>query len=74
MRTAITVAALTRIIRGIPVEVRLGPEDGLPEECVANLDSILTIPKASLKERIAVLSSEKMSAVARAIKFALDLD
>jgi mRNA interferase MazF len=68
------VAALTRTIRDIPVEVRLGPEDGLPEECVVNADNILTIPKASLGGRITPLSPEKMAQVALAVKFALDLE
>jgi len=55
------------------VEVLLKPEDGMPRECVVNLDDILTIPKARLTERITILSPGKMTAVARAITFALDL-
>ena len=73
MRTSVTVGMVTRTIRNIPVEVPLGPEDGMPEQCVVNLDSILTIPKAKLTERITTLSAEKMTAVAKAIIFALDL-
>jgi len=56
------------------VEVRLGLEDGLPEECVVNADNILTIPKVSLSGPITLLSAEKMAQVAQAVKFALDLD
>lgn len=73
VRTSITVGIVTRIARNIPVEVPLGPEDGMPQQCVVNLDDILTIPKARLAERITTLSSQKMTAVARAIIFALDL-
>lgn len=73
VRTSVTVGMVTRIARKIPVEVPLGPEDGMPRQCVVNLDDILTIPKARLAERIAVLSPEKMTAVARAVVFALDL-
>ena len=73
VRTSITVAILTRVARNIPVEVSLGSEDGMPQQCVANLDDILTIPKARLTERITMLSPEKMTAVARAAIFALDL-
>jgi mRNA interferase MazF len=73
VRTSITVGIVTRIARNIPVEVPLGPEDGLPQQCVANLDDILTIPKARLSERITTLSPQKMAAVVRAIAFALDL-
>jgi mRNA interferase MazF len=73
VRTSITVAIVTRVARNIPVEVPLGPEDGMPQQCVVNLDDILTIPKARLAERITVLSPQKMTAVARAVIFALDL-
>lgn len=73
VRTSVTVGMVTRTIRNIPVEVPLGPEDGMPEQCVVNLDSLLTIPKAKLTERITTLSVEKMTAVAKAIIFALDL-
>ena len=73
IRTSVTVGIVTRTIRAIPVEVPLGPEDGMPTHCAVNLDDILTIPKARLAERITILSAEKMTAVARAVIFALDL-
>ncbi len=73
VRTSVTVGMVTRTVRDIPVEVPLGPEDGMPQECVVNLDDILTIPKSRLAERITTLSSQKMNAVAKAIIFALDL-
>ena len=73
VRTSVTVAMVTRAIREIPVEVVIGPEDGMPARCVINLDNILTIPKSTLTERITTLSSGKMSAVEKAIIFALDL-
>jgi mRNA interferase MazF len=73
VRTSITVAIVTRVVRNIPIEVPLGPEDGMPEPCVVNLDVILTVPKSRLTGRITMLSPEKMTAVARAVVFALDL-
>ncbi|MFW6118077.1 MAG: type II toxin-antitoxin system PemK/MazF family toxin [Chloroflexota bacterium] len=73
VRGSITAGIVTRIARNIPVEVLLGTEDGMPQQCVVNLDNILTIPKARLAERITMLSPQKMTAVARAIIFALDL-
>jgi mRNA interferase MazF len=73
VRTSITVGIVTRIARNIPVEVPLGTEDGMPQQCVVNLDDILTIPKARLAKRITTLSPQKMTAVARAVIFALDL-
>ena len=73
VRNAVTVAEVTRTIRGIPVEVPLGPEDGLPARCAANLDTIMTIRKELLTERIALLRNEKMAEIQKAVKFALDL-
>lgn len=73
VRTSITVGMVTRTIRGIPVEVPLGTEDGMTDQCVVNLDDIITVPKTRLTERITTLSLQKMSAIARAIIFALDL-
>jgi mRNA interferase MazF len=61
-------------MRHIPVEVPLGPEDGLPRSCVANLDVITTIAKRSLKEKLVALSPEKLKAVETAIHFALGLE
>ena len=73
VRTSVTVAVITRTIRNIPTEVPLGQEDGMPVQCVVNLDDILTIPKSRLTERLTMLSAEKMKAVAMAVAFALDL-
>ena len=73
VRSAITVVPLTRTIRVIPVEVRLGPSDGVPRDSAANADSIATVPRASLLAYVCTLSREKVEAVERAIKFALDL-
>jgi mRNA interferase MazF len=73
VRNAVTVAEVTSTIRGIPVEVPLGPEDGLPKKCVANLDTLATIRKELLVSRIASLDPEKLNLIDEAIRFALDL-
>ena len=72
IRTHVTVAPLTRSVRKIPVEVPVGPDDGLSTESVINLDDILTIPMAALDRRITLLNVEKMREVGAAIKYALD--
>ena len=74
VRSAITVAPVTRAIRNIPVEVMLDLSDGMPARCVVNLDDITTLPKVLIKERITALSPEKIKRVDEAIRFALDLD
>lgn len=73
VRNAATVAEVTTRIRGIPVEVLLGPDDGLPKKCVANLDTIVTIRKELLIERITLLQKDKIDQIDAAIKFALGL-
>lgn len=74
MRALVTVAPITTKVRGIPVELCLGPEDGLPRECCANLDSVVTIAKAHLTTPIGPLSPEKLRAAERALRFALALE
>ena len=73
VRNAVIVADVTTKIRGIPVEVVLGPEDGLPKKCVVNLDTIATIRKDLLIERISLLRSEKLRQIDEAIKFSLSI-
>jgi mRNA interferase MazF len=73
VRNAVTVAEITSTIRHIPVEVNLGTEDGLPKKCVINLDTIITIRKELLTEKITDLIPEKINKVEEAIRFALDL-
>ena len=73
-RQFVLVAPVTTRVRRILSEVPLGPEDGLPRLCVANLDSITTAPKNRFQYRIAVLSREKLLAVEAAIHFVLVLE
>ena len=73
VRSLVTIAPITTRIRAIPVEVELGETDGLPRTCVINLDTITTIPKSSLRDRLSTLSVERMAEVEDALRFALDL-
>lgn len=73
VRASVTVAPVTRAVHGIPVEVPLGPEDGMPAKCVINLDNILTIPKQNLDRNLTSLADDKLELVEHAMKFALDL-
>lgn len=63
------VLATTRI-RGIPTEVELGREDGVPRDCVLNADHTDTVAKGYLVERITVLSPEKVASVCAALSAA----
>ena len=73
VRTWVTVVPLTARVRGLPVEVHLGPEDGVPRPCVANADNVLTVAKSLVTERIGPLAPEKLRAVEDALRFALAL-
>jgi len=74
VRNAVTVAQVTTTVRHIPVEVLVDEKDGLPQKSVVNLDTITTIRKSVLSERICALSPEKIAQIDKAIMFALDLD
>ena len=74
VRELVTVAPISTRIRRIPSEVRLGLEDSLPQPCVVNLDTITTIAKGKLRERLTILCSEKLKEVEVALRFALSLE
>ena len=74
IRELVIVAPVTTRIRHIPSEVPLGPEDGLPKPCVVNLDTISTIAKATLRDKLTTLSPEKLKAVEIALHFALGFE
>jgi mRNA interferase MazF len=74
VRELVIVAPVTTRIRHIPSEVSLNAEDGLPKPCVVNLDTITTIAKASLQEKLIGLSAEKLESVENAIHFVLGLE
>lgn len=74
VRLLVIVASVTTRIRHIPSEVSLGTNDGMPHDCVANLDTITTIPKDCLQSRLTILSTEKLKEVEAAIRFALGME
>ena len=70
--TSVLGVPATRTIRGIPTEVRLGPEDGMPDECALALDNVRPIRKAFCVERICTLGPPVMHQVCRALALAAD--
>jgi len=65
---------ITTVIRGIPVEVRMGAREGLPKPCVANCDNIRTVSKEVLTTRISRLPSARVREVWQALGYALGCD
>ena len=74
VRSLVIVAPVTTRIRHITSEVRLGPGEGLPQDCVANLDIITTVPKDCLRNRITALDAGKMREIEAAVRFALGME
>ena len=67
----VVVALVTGRKRGLKSEVTIGPEDGMPQECVISLDNLRTIPKTLLTEPITTLGPDKMDQVCRALNTAM---
>ena len=62
----------TTTIRGIPSEVLLEPtEDPIPRISAVNLDSVESVPIATLVERLGRLSDERMRQVCNALEIAV---
>lgn len=67
----VTVAPVTSTIRDIPSEVFLTVADGMPRECVANLDHIQTVSKAKIGRLITTVNGRTMHQVRSVLLFAL---
>lgn len=65
-------APLTRTIRGIPTEVALDPSDGVPVDCVVQLDNLTRLPPTYLSDRLTTLSPTRMLQICRAARIAID--
>jgi mRNA interferase MazF len=60
----------TRTVRGIPTEVSLDEDDGMPAPCALTLDNLTLIPTAFFTERICRLRIERMAEVCAALRVA----
>ncbi len=69
---SVIAAPLTRTARGIPTELSLGPEDGVPTDCAASFDNIRVIPKDLLTERVCILDPIRMLEACAALRTAVD--
>jgi mRNA interferase MazF len=65
-------APITRTVRDIPTEVRLGADDGMPSDCAASLDNLRVVPKAYLVDRVCSLDPIRMVEACRALRAAVD--
>jgi mRNA interferase MazF len=67
----VLVAPLTTTVRGIPTEVPLGVDDGVPRESVANLQNIMSIPKSYLRAQAGELAAGRWHEVCFALRAAI---
>lgn len=69
----VPVIPLSSQVRGLPWEVRLGPDDGLPELCVLKPEWIRAVPREQLGPWIAKLPNGKWPEIARVLVDVLGL-
>lgn len=62
---------VTTRVRGVPQEVGLGKQEGLPQCCVANLDNLRAVPKSALTQRAGRLGSRTIAELKRALGYTL---
>lgn len=72
-RDGVTVAVVTRSVRGLPSEIVLDHRDGLPFVCAVNCDDLHSIRKSRLERRVGRLSETKIEQLDDALRFALQL-
>ena len=67
----VTVAPITSTIRGVPSEVRLGPDDGMRQDCAATLHNVMTVSQQGVGRRLSQLTPARMREVCAALAFAV---
>jgi mRNA interferase MazF len=67
----VTIASITRTIRGIPTEVLLDEDDGMPVRCVVSLDNLGDAWKAMLTQHVTTLQPHRMREVCQALSIAV---
>lgn len=72
--TTVTVAPITRTIRGLSTEVNVGAANGLSAPSVVSCDNVTTIPAEALRDQIGVLLDDQELQLSAAMRAAFDLD
>lgn len=65
-------APVTRTIRDLPTELRLGLDDGMLTECAASFDNLRVVPKAYLVDRLCALDPIRLVEACGALRAAVD--
>lgn len=72
--STVTVVPVSRTIRGIPTEVRLGMAEGLKTDSVANFDSLQTVARNRVGRLLGSIGTHRKREIRDALLFALELD
>jgi mRNA interferase MazF len=72
--TNVTVAPITSRVRGLAVEVPVGPRNGLDQPSAVSCDNIQTIPVAALGPVVGYFFSDQELELTEAIFAAFDLE
>ncbi len=68
----VLVAPVTTRIRGLPSELDLGPDEGIPHRSVASFDNLQPFPKAMLVRRLGGLPPSRGADICAAARATLD--
>ena len=68
----VIVAEVTSTVRDIPVEVPLGPREGMLRRSVANLDNVHVVARSDLTKKLGALPATRIGEVKRALGYVLD--
>lgn len=68
---AVIVAPITTTVRGIPTELELSPEDGMPRACAVNFDNVFTLRRERFRSYIAALPAARLEDACRCYRFAV---
>jgi mRNA interferase MazF len=68
----VVVAPVTRTVRGIPTEVALGEDEGLPLACAASFDNVQPINRRLLTRRLGQVPAAGRSDLCRALNALAD--
>ena len=69
---SVLVAPVTTRSRGLAAEVAISQDEGMPAECVANLDNVRSIRKVLLTRHVGTLSVGRWHEVCTAMRAAID--
>jgi mRNA interferase MazF len=71
---SVVVAAVTSMIRQVPTEVVVGPEDGMPTIGAVNLHHIHSVVKTNLEKYISHLNPRRLEEIRHAITISLGFE